>query len=254
MLLASAVGMGGLALHEAAAGAPQLAVIGALSFGWGALATASVVFPSFEIYGPVVFRGPSGRSRVALTFDDGPHPETTRRVLEELAATRHRATFFVLGEKVRRHPDVVREIFAGGHSLGIHGDWHDYLHSFRSTRSVHDWICRASEAVEAATGTRPRFFRPPLGHISLTTARGARRAGITLVGWSSRGYDGVRRRSPEAVVQRVGPTLTDGAIVLLHDASEHDDFEPASVRALPRLLGLLDQRRLASVGLEELLA
>jgi peptidoglycan/xylan/chitin deacetylase (PgdA/CDA1 family) len=252
--LGSAMGIGALALHAAADGEPVLAVIGGLSLGWGALATTGVVFPSLEIYGHVVFRGPPGGARVALTFDDGPHPVTTRRVLEALAPTRHRATFFVLGEKARRHPDVVREIHAGGHTFGIHGDCHDRFHSFRMPRSVRDGIGRASDAVEAATGVRPRFFRPPLGHTSLTTVQGARRAGVTLVGWSSRGYDGIRRRSPDAVVKRIRRTLTDGAIVMLHDASEHDDFEPASVRALPRLMALLDERGLASVGLDALLA
>jgi peptidoglycan/xylan/chitin deacetylase (PgdA/CDA1 family) len=251
--LASAGGIGALAFHAAAAGEPDVVVIGILSFGLGALATTGVVFPSLEIYGHVVFRGPAGRARIALTFDDGPHPVTTRRVLEALASTRHRATFFVLGEKVRRHPDVVREIHAAGHSLGIHGDRHDRLLSFRMPRSIRDEIGRARDAVEAATGTRPRFFRPPLGHTSLTTFLGARRAGVTLVGWSARGYDGIRRRSPEALVKRLGRSLTDGAIVMLHDAAEHDDFEPASVPALPRLLALLDERGLASVGLDALL-
>jgi peptidoglycan/xylan/chitin deacetylase (PgdA/CDA1 family) len=252
--LASAIGIGGLALHAAAGGEPVSAVIGALSLGWGALATTGVVFPSLGVYGRVVLRGPPGRARVALTFDDGPHPVTTRRVLEALAPTRHRATFFVLGEKVRRHPDVVREIHAGGHTIGVHGDCHDRLLSFRMPWSVHNQIGRAGDAVEAATGARPRFFRPPLGHTSLTTVLGARRAGVTIVGWSSRGYDGIRRRTPDAVVRRVSRTLTDGAIVMLHDAAEHDDFEPASVPALPRLVALLDERGLASVGLDALLA
>jgi peptidoglycan/xylan/chitin deacetylase (PgdA/CDA1 family) len=252
--LASAVGMGAVALGASAAGQPGVAVIGALSLGLGTLATTGVVLPGLEIYGHVVFRGPAGRGRVALTFDDGPHPVTTRQVLAALAPTRHRATFFILGEKARRHPEIVREIHAGGHSLGIHGDRHDRLHSFRMTGTVRDGICRAGDAVESSTGTRPRYFRPPLGHISITTVRGARRAGVTLVGWSSRGYDGMRRRDPDAVVERVGRTLTDGAIVLLHDASEHDDFQPASVPALPRLLTLLDERKLTSVGLSTLLA
>jgi peptidoglycan-N-acetylglucosamine deacetylase len=154
---------------------------------------------------------------------------------------------------VRRHPDVVREIHAGGHVLGVHGDFHDRLHSFRMPSSVRDEIVRAADAVEAATGARPRLFRPPLGHTSLTTVRGARRAGVTLIGWSARGYDGIRGRSSEAIVERVGRTLTDGAIVMLHDAAEHDDFEPASVRALPRLVALLDERGLTSVGLDALL-
>ena len=249
--LASAMGMGGLALRAVAVGRADFAFAGA--FGLAALATTGVVFPSLEIYGRVVLRGQPGRARVALTFDDGPHPVTTRRVLDALARTRHRGTFFVLGEKVRRHPDVVREIHAAGHTLGIHGDRHDRLLSFRMARSVRDAIARAGDVVEAATGARPRFFRPPLGHTSITTVLGARRAGATLVGWSARAYDGIRQCSPDAVVTRLRRSITDGAIVMLHDAAERDDFEPASVRALPRVAALLDERGLVSVGLDTLL-
>ena len=75
---------------------------------------------------------------------------------------------------------------------------------------------------------------------------------MIVVGWSIRGLDVIRRRTPEAVVARVARSVTDGAIVMLHDASEHDDFEPASVRALPALLRLLDERDWASVGLDRL--
>jgi peptidoglycan/xylan/chitin deacetylase (PgdA/CDA1 family) len=119
--------------------------------------------------------------------------------------------------------------------------------------TVRDQLVRAGDAVEAATGARPRFFRPPLGHTSVTTVPGVRRAGLTLVGWSSRGLDGLRGRTAEACLARVRRTLDDGAIVMLHDAAEYDDFEPAAVRALPQLLALLDERGLTSVGLDSLL-
>lgn len=253
VFLTSSTGLGALAVHAAVRGELGLAELGALSASWYAVATVGVVFPRLEMYARIVSRGSTGRRRVALTFDDGPHPVTTRRILETFGRTRHRATFFVLGEKVRQHPDVVREIHAGGHTLGVHGDQHDRLHAFRMPWRVRDEIVRATRAVEIATGVRPRFFRPPLGHTSVTTVRGARLAGVTLVSWSSRGYDGMRGRTPEAVVERVARTLTDGAIVMLHDAAERDDFEPASVPALPRLLELLDQRGLTSVGLDALI-
>jgi peptidoglycan/xylan/chitin deacetylase (PgdA/CDA1 family) len=251
--IAAAIGMGAVAVRAAAAGGPDLATAGVLSFGFGALVTTGVVFPSLEIYGRVVLRGAPGRGCVGLTFDDGPHPVTTRRVLEALARTHHRATFFVLGEKVRRHPEVVREIAAAGHTIGIHGDRHDRLLSFRMPRAICSEITRARDAVEAATGTRPIFFRPPLGHTSITTVLGARHAGVTLVCWSARAYDGVQRRTPDAVIRRISRTVFDGAIVMLHDAAEHDDFEPAAVPALPELLAVLDQRGLSSVSLDRLL-
>jgi peptidoglycan-N-acetylglucosamine deacetylase len=254
VFLGWSMGLCALALYAAARGELSVAKIAALSVSWYALATTGVLFPQLEMYGPIISSGPSGSMRIALTFDDGPDPVTTRHILETLGATRHRATFFVLGAKARRHPDVVREIHAGGHTIGVHGDVHDRLHSFRMPWTVRDEILRAVRAVEVATGVRPRLFRPPLGHTSITTVRGVRLAGVTLVGWSARGYDGMRGQTPEAVVERVARTLTDGAIVMLHDAAERDDFEPAAVRALPRLLAVLDRRGLTSVGLDALLS
>ena len=248
----STAGFGMLVARAAVRGEPGLAVIGVL--GWGAVATIGVFFPWLEMYGRVVSRGPAGSARVALTFDDGPHPVTTRRVLDALAPTRHRATFFVLGEKARRHPDVVREIHARGHTVGVHGDFHDRLHSFRmpcaGTRR-HRPCQRTQSKPRPACGRGSSA--PPSATRASRPIPGVRLAGVTLIGWSSRGYDGVRGRTPEAVLKSVGRTLTDGAIVLLHDAAEHDDFEPASIRALPRLFALLDERGLTSVGLDTLL-
>src|SRR5262245_19777519 len=242
-----------LAAEAAVRGQLDLLWLAVLGAAWYSVATIGVFFPGLEMYGPIVTRGPAGRRSVALTFDDGPHPTTTRRILAVLAATRHRATFFVLGEKARRHPDVVREIHAAGHTIGLHGDRHDRLHAFRMPGRVREELLRAAQAVEDATGVRPRFFRPPLGHTSITTTRGVRRTGMIVVGWSVRALDGIRGRTPEAVVERVERGMTDGAIAILHDASERDDFEPAAVRALPELIRLLDERELTSVGLDTLL-
>jgi len=242
--------LGALFLHAAARGEPGPLALAAAAVGWGALATSGVFFPWLGMFASAACHGPRGGARVALTFDDGPHPVTTRRVLERLAGTRHRATFFVLGEKARRHPDVLAEIVRQGHALGVHGYFHDRLHAFRFPARVASEIERAQDAIEAATGLCPRGFRPPLGHTSPNTVCGARRAGVSLVGWSARGYDGLRGRSPASVVEHVARDLDAGSIVLLHDAAEHDDFEPASIAALPALLRELDARALTSVVLD----
>src|SRR5262245_30197220 len=198
----------------AAAGVQALAdghhvarILGSYSLGWFALATTGVFFPHLQMYAPIVWHGPDGDGHMALTFDDGPHPVTTRAVLAALAGTRHRATFFVLGAKARSHPDVIREIQAGGHALALHGDVHNRLHSFRGPWRVRDEILRAKAAVEAAGAIPLSYFRPPLGHTSTTTAWGARLAGVTLVAWSTRTLDGFRSRRPEALVQRVARSV-----------------------------------------------
>lgn len=252
--LAGAPALGAFAAYAALPGAPGLGAAIPLAAGFCGLVTSGVLFPRLQMFGPILCSAPNDRGLVALTFDDGPHPVTTRAVLRALAATPHRATFFVLGDKSRRHPEVLREITAAGHELGVHGYHHDRLHSFRSAARVEDELRRAQDAIEAATGRRPRWFRPPIGHTSPSTVRGAARAGVTLVGWSARGYDGLRSRAPESVVNSLARDLRPGSIVLLHDAAERDDHEPASLRALPQIFTLLTRRGLVSASIESLIA
>jgi peptidoglycan-N-acetylglucosamine deacetylase len=215
--------------------------------------TLGVLFPQLEMYGDVVWRGEPGARGVALTFDDGPHPKTTRQVLEILARTGHKATFFVVGRKVRLYPDVVREIHAAGHAIGLHGYHHDRLFALKTPSYVYADIERTQQAVEQACGVRPVLFRPPIGHVSSRTYTGANKAGVTLVAWSARGLDGVSGADPERVFRRIEQRLRDGAIVLMHDAAEREDYVPASIEALPRVLDALERLNLPTVSIEELL-
>ena len=126
-------------------------------------ATLGVLWPHSGMYGEALARGKAGQRKVALTFDDGPHPVTTRAVLELLRAHEARATFFLLGHKVEAHPDVVREIHAAGHTLAIHGFQHERLFSLRSSGHAAAQIERARRAIEDACGVAPTLFRPPIG-------------------------------------------------------------------------------------------
>src|SRR5262245_32005053 len=190
--------------------------------GYAGLVTWGVLSPSLEMFAEVLWRGPEGSRGVALTFDDGPHPAFTRAVLEALDRAGAKATFFVLGEKGAREPDLLKEIVARGHLVGVHGDRHDRALSLRSLERVREDLARAVDVVTRATGERPRFYRPPVGQTNPRIAQAARELGLTIVGWSLRGLDGVRA-DPERVAARVVPRLRDGAIVLLHDAAERDD-------------------------------
>jgi peptidoglycan/xylan/chitin deacetylase (PgdA/CDA1 family) len=215
--------------------------------------TLGVLVPQLEMYGDVEWRAEPGAKAVALTFDDGPNPKTTRRVLAILAERGHKGTFFVVGRKARLHPEVLREIHEAGHSIGLHGYQHDRLYSFKAPRYVMADIERTQRAVEDAAGVRPILFRPPVGYVSSRTAVGAKKAGVRVVAWSARGIDGLRETDPDRVAERVEKKLVDGAIVLLHDAAERDDFEPGTIAALPRILDSLEERGLRSVTVEELL-
>jgi peptidoglycan/xylan/chitin deacetylase (PgdA/CDA1 family) len=215
-------------------------------------ATLGVLWPHSGMYGDAVWRGKAGSRSVALTFDDGPHPVTTRAVLEILREHEVRATFFLLGHKVLEHPDVVREIHAAGHTLGVHGFQHDRLFCLRSAHYAVAQIERAQRAIADACGVTPTLFRPPIGFASHLTFRGAERAGVEVIAWTVRSLDGLESALPERVAERVIRNLVDGAIVLLHDAAERDDFRPASIAALPHILRALRERQYTAVGVDQL--
>jgi peptidoglycan/xylan/chitin deacetylase (PgdA/CDA1 family) len=222
---------------------PPLAWAIAALAAYVALVLAGVLVLPLRVFADAIVRGPKDARGVALTFDDGPDPEWTPRVLDLLDAADAKATFFVIGRKVDAHADVVREIVRRGHALGLHSYEHDRLFSLRGERRVKSDLERGLAAIERVTGVRPSIFRPPIGHTNPVIARVADAMDLAIVGWSVSGRDGVRA-DPARVAARVRGGLRDGAIVLLHDAAERGDREPAAVRALPEILRAIDAQNL----------
>jgi peptidoglycan/xylan/chitin deacetylase (PgdA/CDA1 family) len=228
-------------------------------FGWAVLALAGyvvlllagVLVLRLRVFVDAVVRGPSGARGVALTFDDGPHPRWTPCVLEVLAERRAAATFFLIAHKAERHPEVVRAILDAGHAVGLHSYAHDRLFALRGERRVREDLERGMATFEKLTGHRPLLFRPPIGHTNPTIARVADALGLIVVGWTIGGRDGFARARPEDVVARVRRSLRDGTIVLLHDAPERGDHEPAAIRALPAILDAIEAERLDVVPLSK---
>jgi len=204
-----------------------------------------------RMYADAVVKGPDEARGVVLTFDDGPDPEHTREVLDLLEARRATATFFVIGHKAEKHPDLVREIARRGHEVGVHGYAHDRLFALRGTRRVRADLNRAVAVLEGILGETPTLFRPPIGHTNPTIARVADELDFTTVGWSVGARDGIGRTRPDDVVKRVARGLHDGAIVLLHDASERGTHKPAGVTALARILDAIEAKNLRVTPLRE---
>ena len=236
LLYVASIAAVALCVRALAIGPPSLPFALGVLGGYVGLVTVGVLFMRLGMFLEVTTRGPGGARGVALTFDDGPHPEHTRRVLDSLDAFGAKAAFFVIGRKADAHPELVREIARRGHALGVHGYSHDRFFSLRSRRRVRRDLRRAVAALERITGERPRLFRPPIGHLSPAIAGVARELGLRAVGWSVRGLDGWRGARARRVAARVRAGLRDGAIVLLHDAAECDDRVPAGVEALDAIL------------------
>jgi peptidoglycan/xylan/chitin deacetylase (PgdA/CDA1 family) len=185
----------------------------------------------------------------ALTFDDGPHAQGTPAVLEVLAAANVRATFFLVGEQVRRNPGLAGEIVAAGHAVGLH------CHRHRNLLRLAPWqvredLRRAQAAIEAAAGREPTLYRPPYGVLNAAAVAIARRRGWRTLLWSDWGRDWEARATAESIAERVTENAREGSVLLLHDA---DDYSAPSswrrtVAALPRVLETMERRGLSPVA------
>lgn len=190
---------------------------------------------------------------VALTLDDGPSPATSRTLdlLDELGM---QATFFVVGEAVERHPDLVAAMVDRGHEVAVHGHRHEH-HLRRSGRWVRSDTQRAVDVVASATSCAPRWYRPPYGQLSARTVREARRHGLELVLWSRWGREFAEDRV-EPVIERLAGGLWPGAIVLLHDSDAYavPGTAARTHEVLPLLAAELRRRSLAATSLTVALA
>lgn len=209
--------------------------------------------PRSALLGPNLTRlGPAAAARgeVALTFDDGPDPEVTPRVLELLAERGARATFFAIGRQVERHPELAAEAAARGHRVENHTHGHPAHFAFCGARTMVAELERAQAAIAAACGRRPRLFRPPAGFRAPWTDLALHRCGLSLATWTRRGFDAVAR-DPRRVAARLLRGLAAGDVLLLHDGSpaRAAGGRPVVLEALPRVLDALAERGLRAVAL-----
>lgn len=208
--------------------------------GVGALYLA----PAVTAVGPVRrlagFDSLSGVGRaghVALTFDDGPDPESTPQFIRMLDRLDVRATFFVLGRMVERHPEVARDLVRAGHEIGIHG-WDHRLLPLRGPSATLTDVARARDLVGEVCGVRPQLYRPPYGVLSWSAILAARHLGLTPVLWTTWGRDWRRRADAGSVQRDVLHRLEAGGTILLHDSdcTSAPRSWQATLAALPHIV------------------
>jgi peptidoglycan/xylan/chitin deacetylase (PgdA/CDA1 family) len=207
--------------------------------------TAAVFFPRAQLLGPNLNRlseAAASRHEVCLTFDDGPHPQTTPRLLELLERHGAKASFFCIGQKAAAHPEIVRDIVRRGHSVENHSYRHSHAFACFGVARMSREIELAQQALSSMTGRRPGFFRAPAGFRSPLLDFVLARYSLRYVSWTRRGFDaqsGDRGR----VLNRLTRGLAAGDILLLHDSN------PLVLQIVPALLDELAARGLRSVSL-----
>lgn len=184
--------------------------------------------------------------KIAITFDDGPHPVITLKVLKLLDDYNAKATFFCIGQQVEMHPEVLQSIIKEGHLAGNHSYSHNYFIDFKSTQGWIAELKRTDEVMEKVTGSKPTLFRPPFGVTTPHLAKAVKASGYHIISWNIRSFDTILK-NPEVILKRLTHKIKPGSVILLHD--NHPKIE----YILERLLQFLQQNGYQMVTINQLL-
>jgi len=156
---------------------------------------------------------------VVLTFDDGPDPEKTPIILDILDKYRVKATFFIIGKKIKGNENLVRQIIQKGHEIGNHSYEHSKLWDFHLSGTLRKDIQKTQDIIFDVTGMRIRYFRPPYGVINPMVHNALKGMDYHVIAWSKRSFDTILR-SKNKILRRMTGNLKPGDIMLFHDTSK----------------------------------
>lgn len=204
---------------------------------------SNIKVPASYVGKSVINNPPVRKKVVALTFDDGPSPYTTPRVLAALKKYKARSTFFVVGQMASHKDAMLRQMIKEGHVIGNHSFSHPY-HPDKNKAAYE--LKLTNEIIKKATGKNPIIFRPPGGVIDSWTARLAKAQGMASIIWTGSSAD-TATKSPQVVYDNVIAAAHPGAIILMHDVKEH------TAQAVPRILATLVKKGYKFVTVPEML-
>lgn len=220
------------------------------------LALPILIFKAFIIYGSATIQsnfylkaynsGDATKKQIAITFDDGPHPEFTPEILKILAEYNAKASFYVIGKNIEGNEKLVQEIHKNGHLLGNHSFSHSFFIDFKSTKGFVEEINQTNNALEKIIGKRTALFRPPYGVTTPNIASAVKKLNMHVIGWNVRSLD-TTNDDAQTIIKRVTTQLKPGAIVLFHDTSDK------TVSVLKQTLNFAKENGFKVVSLEELL-
>jgi peptidoglycan/xylan/chitin deacetylase (PgdA/CDA1 family) len=207
--------------------------------------------PRGGILGRVLWKG--NRQGMALTFDDGPHPSHTPRVLEILDRFQAKATFFVIGTHLREHGALAAAASREGHTLGNHSYHHFRAMSFSSPDRLRQEILKCQCEAEKWIGYQPRFYRQPAGFRNPCIFPILKELGMTMVGWQARAFD-TQCKDPEVIARRILRRAKPGGVILLHDGGDSvlNEDRASTLQALPKILPALRDRGVEFFTLDQL--
>ena len=201
---------------------------------------------SAEFFLPVKSQGDRSSNKIAITFDDGPIPVMTDKILDVLTAHKVPAAFFCIGNRVKDYPALTKRIYDAGHLIGNHSYWHGALFDLQSPEKIAIELIETDSAIENVIHKKPNFFRPPFGVTNPMVASAVRKRGYKTIGWSIRSFDSVTKNSA-VLFERITRSLKGGDVILFHD------YSAATLEILPKFLDHVAKLGLKVVRVDELL-
>ena len=185
-------------------------------------------------------------NQMALTFDDGPDPDRTPTMLRFLKEHSIKGTFFIIGEKAKAYPELVKQMVDEGHTVANHTYSHPLIWGFMNQEGLEHQIDQTKAIIQKITGNEPLFFRPPFGVVNPSVVKVIEKLGLHLIGWDIRSRDGGPIKS-DAIYKFVKPRIGKGSIALFHDTN------PETPAALERILADCREQGVEIVSLEDLI-
>ncbi|MDU1890197.1 MAG: polysaccharide deacetylase family protein [Dysgonomonas sp.] len=173
------------------------------------------------VYLKTLCKNPKKGKVVALTFDDGPDPEQTHKILDILKKYDVKGCFFCIGNKVKDNPEIVRRIINEGHLIGNHSYTHTFSFPLYSVKRITEELQSTEKEIEKITGKRTLLFRPPFGVTNPTIAKVIKKLDYITIGWSIRSLD--TKGNEEKALKRIQDKIHPGAVILLHDTMPFSD-------------------------------
>jgi peptidoglycan/xylan/chitin deacetylase (PgdA/CDA1 family) len=196
----------------------RVPLLAALTLAVGYVGYELAEAPGNQLWGQTVVAGAAGQREVALTFDDGPNPPYTERILDVLHAERVPATFFVVGRAAVAHPATIRRIVRDGHAIGNHTWDHPHL-LVQSRPAMRSELRRTEDAIWRIAGVRTRLMRPPFGARDFAVIDEAKAEGYTVVMWSVPLPNDWEKPGDATIAARVVEHVAGGSIIVLHDGN-----------------------------------
>lgn len=214
------------------------------------------LFGNFAHSAEIIWSGKNLKA-VALTFDDGPHPEHTTKLLDILDRYQAKATFFVIGRHVKSFPDLVFRMHQSGHEIANHSYKHERMNQMKLPQIIEE-IQKTNAEIKTVLGKEPKFFRAPGGRYSPTVYQGTNKTQMQIINWSVNAgdyqnelvYSGEKtpyNQSAAQILKHLGNSIKGGDIVLLHNGA------PQTLEALPELIERLQKKGLKLVTVSEIL-